>query len=141
MPVSVGEIVEGKVTGVTKFGAFVQLPEGKSGLVHISEVSKDYVERVEDYLKKEDVVKVKVLTIDPQGKISLSIRQAQPAQPVVSRKRPPVEVDWSTKKETSNFEDMMNQYLKDSNDKYDQLKSRDGKKGLGQRFKTRNVHS
>ncbi len=52
MPVSVGKVVEGTVTGITNFGAFVQLPEGKSGLVHISEISHDYVEKVDDYLKK-----------------------------------------------------------------------------------------
>jgi Predicted RNA binding protein (contains ribosomal protein S1 domain) len=52
MPLSVGEIVEGTVTGITNFGAFVELPDGKSGLVHISEVSHEYVEKVSDYLKK-----------------------------------------------------------------------------------------
>ena len=63
MPVSVGEVVEGIVTGITNFGAFIQLPEGKSGLVHISEISHDYVERVDDYLKKDQKIKVKVLLI------------------------------------------------------------------------------
>ena len=53
MPVTVGKVVEGTVTGITNFGAFVQLPEGKSGLVHISEISDDYVERVADYLKRD----------------------------------------------------------------------------------------
>ena len=62
MPVSVGEIVEGTVTGITNFGAFVQLSKGKSGLVHISEISHDYVEKVDDYLKKGEKVKVKVLS-------------------------------------------------------------------------------
>jgi len=52
MPVTVGKVVEGRVTGITNFGAFVQLPKGESGLVHISEISDDYVEKVADYLKK-----------------------------------------------------------------------------------------
>ena len=74
MPVSVGEVIDGNVTGITNFGAFVQLPEGKSGLVHISEISHDYVEKVADYLKKDQKVKVKILSISKEGKISLSIR-------------------------------------------------------------------
>ncbi len=52
MPITVGKVVEGTVTGITNFGAFVQLPGGNSGLVHISEISDDYVEKVTDYLKK-----------------------------------------------------------------------------------------
>jgi len=78
MPLSVGEIVEGTVTGITNFGAFVELPDGKSGLVHISEVSHEYVEKVSDYLKKDQKVRVKILSISNDGKISLSIRQAKP---------------------------------------------------------------
>ena len=61
MPITVGEIVEGKVTGITKFGAFISLPEGQNGLIHISEISDDYVEKVEEYLKRDQVLKVKVL--------------------------------------------------------------------------------
>ncbi len=52
MPITVGKVVEGTVTGITNFGAFIQLPGGDSGLVHISEISDDYVEKVTDYLKK-----------------------------------------------------------------------------------------
>ena len=73
MPITVGEIVEGKVTGITKFGAFISLPEGQNGLIHISEISDDYVEKVEEYLKRDQVLKVKVLSVD-NGKISLSLR-------------------------------------------------------------------
>ena len=58
MPVSVGAILEGTVTGITNFGAFIQLPEGKSGLVHISEISHDYVKEVSDYVTKGEKVKV-----------------------------------------------------------------------------------
>lgn len=122
MPVSVGEIVEGTVTGITNFGAFIQLPEGKSGLVHISEISHDYVEKVADYLKKDQKVKVKVLSINNDGKISLSIRQAKP------KTNKPVEIEWTKQNDLQrgmSFEDKMNQFLKDSNEKMDQLKTRD----------------
>lgn len=134
MPVSVGEIVEGTVTGITNFGAFIQLPEGKSGLVHISEVSHDYVEKVSDYLKKDQKVKVKVLSISADGKISLSVRQAKP------KTSKPVEIDWSRQEErqrSMSFEDMLNSYLKDSNEKMDQIKTKDGRKSFGARGKDR----
>lgn len=132
MPVSVGEIVEGTVTGITNFGAFIQLPEGKSGLVHISEVSHDYVEKVSDYLKKDQKVKVKVLSISADGKISLSVRQAKP------KTSKPVEIDWSRqddRQRSMSFEDMLNSYLKDSNEKMDQIKTKDGRKSFGVRGK------
>ena len=77
MSIEVGSIVEGVVTGITNFGAFVELPEGKVGLVHISEVADEYVRDVHDFLKEKDKVKVKVLTIDDRGKIGLSIKQLQ----------------------------------------------------------------
>ncbi|MDR7870938.1 MAG: S1 RNA-binding domain-containing protein [Tissierellaceae bacterium] len=122
MPVSVGEVVEGIVTGITNFGAFIQLPEGKSGLVHISEISHDYVEKVADYLKKDQKVKVKILSINNDGKISLSIRQAKP------KTNKPVEIEWNKPEEMQrglSFEDKLNMFLKDSNEKMDQLKTRD----------------
>lgn len=78
MSLEVGAIVEGEVTGITNFGAFVQLPEGKVGLIHISEVSNVYVKDVHDFLKEKDKVKVKVLSIDERGKIGLSIKQLTP---------------------------------------------------------------
>lgn len=80
MALEVGNIVEGTITGIAKFGAFVELPDKKVGLVHISEVANEFVNDVNDYLKVKDKVKVKVITIDDRGKIALSIKQAQPAQ-------------------------------------------------------------
>ena len=79
MEFSVGSIVEGKVTGITKFGAFVSLPGGKSGLVHISEIAYSYVSEVADFLKEGQEVKVKVINIDQSNRINLSIKQAAPA--------------------------------------------------------------
>lgn len=132
MSVVVGELVEGTVTGITSFGAFVQLPEGKSGLVHISEISHDYVEKVADYLKKDQKVKVKVLSISKEGKISLSIRQAKP------KSNKPADIEWSKtddKQKFMSFEDKLNSFLKDSNEKINQIKTRDTRKSNGMKPK------
>ena len=77
----VGSVLEGKVTGITKFGAFVSLPEGKSGLVHISEIAYSYVNDVKDHLKEGQEVKVKVIGIDENGRINLSIKKAMDPPP------------------------------------------------------------
>ncbi len=83
MAAEVGSIVEGKVTRVTNYGAFVSLDGGETGLVHISEVDSSYVKDVGDFLRENDTVKVKVIAIKPDGRIDLSIKQtqAQPDQP------------------------------------------------------------
>ena len=76
MAIEVGAKLEGKVTGITNFGAFVDLSGGVTGLVHISEIADNYVKDVKDHLKIEDVVTVKVINVDKDGKIGLSIKQA-----------------------------------------------------------------
>ena len=81
MEFGVGSVLEGKVTGITKFGAFVSLPEGKSGLVHISEIAYSYVNDVKDHLKEGQEVKVKVIGIDENGRINLSIKKAMDPPP------------------------------------------------------------
>ena len=81
MDLAVGAIVEGKVTGITKFGAFVALPEGKSGVVHISEVASTFVNDIKDFLQEGQQVKVKIINIDQAGRINLSIKKAQPQEP------------------------------------------------------------
>ena len=78
MELVVGAIVDGKVTGITKFGAFVSLPEGRSGLVHISEIAYSYVNEVSDHLREGQEVKVKIIGIDQSNRINLSIRQVEP---------------------------------------------------------------
>ena len=80
MELAVGTIVTGKVTGITKFGAFVALPGGKSGLVHISEVANTFVSDVHDYLTEGQEVPVKILAVTPEGKINLSVKQTQAPQ-------------------------------------------------------------
>lgn len=78
MQLEVGTILEGKVTGITKFGAFVELEPGTTGMVHISEVASSYVKEISDHLELGQVVKVKIIGVTPEGKISLSIKQAAP---------------------------------------------------------------
>ena len=81
MQLEVGSILEGKVTGITKFGAFVELPGGKVGMVHISEVAPTFVKEIRDFVKENQVVKVKVLSISDDGKVSLSMKKAmEPSQ-------------------------------------------------------------
>ncbi|MEE0801431.1 MAG: S1 RNA-binding domain-containing protein [Gemmiger sp.] len=79
MALQVGDIVEGKVTGIKPFGAFIALPEKKTGLVHISEVSYEFVQDLAAVLEPGQTVKVKVISIAPDGKIALSIKRTQPA--------------------------------------------------------------
>ena len=76
MPLEIGKVVDGTVTGITNFGAFIQLPDGSTGLCHISEIADEYVKNVKDYLKEQQVVKVKVIETNGSGKVSLSIRKA-----------------------------------------------------------------
>ena len=76
MQAELGAIIEGKVTGITKFGAFVTMPDGTSGLVHISEIANTYVNDINEYLTVGQQVKVKVVGITPEGKINLSIKKA-----------------------------------------------------------------
>ena len=83
-------VVEGKVTGITKFGAFVTMPDGKSGLVHISEIANTFVNDVHDFVQDGQTVKVKVIGIADDGKINLSIKRAEePAPGARSERRPP----------------------------------------------------
>ena len=109
----------------------------KNGLIHISEISKNYVKKIEDYVKKGDEVKVKVLTIGNDGKISLSLRQAQvpKTETLKAKQHLPVEkMEWMQKKEVkSSFEDKLEKFLKESNERYDQIRSREGKK-TGHRY-------
>lgn len=135
MPLEVGQIIEGKVTGITAFGAFIQLPEGKTGLVHISEVAQEYVKDVSSHLKENQIVKVKILTLDPNGKISLSIKKACDQKPPVAVSKAPAELEWSSSKNSASnasFEDRLAKFMKDSDEKlHDLKKSMESKRGSG----------
>ena len=87
MQLEVGKIYEGKVTGITKFGAFVELDPQTTGMVHISEVANTFVQEIKDHVQEGQTVKVKVLSLGEDGKISLSIKKALPQQPG-DRRRP-----------------------------------------------------
>ncbi len=88
MAIEVGNVLEGRVTGVKPFGAFVALPEGKSGMVHISEVSNEYVQDINTVLHDGDAVKVQVINIAPDGKIALSIKRLLSPAPRQPRSDP-----------------------------------------------------
>ena len=75
--IEVGQVYEGKVARIMNFGAFVELPGGKEGLVHISKISKERIKNVEDVLHEGDIVKVKVIEIDDQDRINLSIKDVE----------------------------------------------------------------
>lgn len=90
MAIEIGSILEGKVTGIMNFGAFVSLPGGKSGLVHISEIANSFVKDVHEYLQVGQTVRVKVIDINDQGKINLSIKRALEEQKKEPDKRSPV---------------------------------------------------
>ena len=132
MLVEVGNIVEGKVAGITNFGAFIQLPEGKTGLVHISEIAEEYVKDIKNHLQENQEVKVKVLSMD-NGKISLSIKKAIDRRTDSRPVRPPVETDWNRGSgEGMSFEDRLSKYMKDSDERMHDLKKNfESKRGGG----------
>lgn len=121
MVVEVGSKLVGKVTGITKFGAFVELPGGVTGLVHISEIADTYVTDIHQHLKIGDVVTVKVLYVR-EGKIGLSIKKAlnrPERQPRNQRER------------GEGFEEKLNKFLRDSEDRQSSLRKNQDKKGRG----------
>lgn len=133
MLVEVGKIVEGKVSGITNFGAFVQLANGQTGLVHISEVADEYVKDIKAHLNENQIVKVKIISVDNNGKISLSIKKALDPKPVVKSSKPD-EIDWNSANNTKNmtFEELMSKFKKDSDEKlYDLKKNFESKRGGG----------
>lgn len=125
--VEVGQILEGKITRLTSFGAFVELSGGSVGMVHISEVASTYVKEISDFCKEDQEVKVKVLSISPEGKISLSMKQAAPkeAQPKRQRSTPKLfngGYDDRPKSDPQSFEDMMAKFKSQSDEKISDLK-------------------
>lgn len=136
MPCEVGAIVEGKVTGLTDFGAFVELEGGETGMVHISEVSSSYVKNIRDHLKEGQTVKVKVINIGDNGRINLSIKKAEPQQASSGQRPRPARAPgqrrsssanvWQGQKtvptEGQSFEEMMARFKQVSDEKITDLK-------------------
>ena len=126
MDLAVGNIVTGKVTTITKFGAFIALPEGKSGLVHISEVAPTFVSDVHDFLAEGQEVTVKILAITPEGKINLSIKQAMPRPQRPGRREAPARRTAPTpaappEPAEQTFEDKLKQFMSVSDSKQSEL--------------------
>lgn len=123
--VEVGSVLDGVVAGISHFGAFVQLPNGKTGLVHISEVADTYVRDIRDFLKEGDPVRVKVVSVDePRGKIALSIKQAD------SNHRPAPKAGPPRRANSASFEDKLARFLKASDEKISDLRRKtDAKRG------------
>ena len=144
MAIEVGSILEGKVSGITKFGAFVDLPDATTGMVHISEVASTYVSEIRDFVKENQVVKVKVLSLGEKGKVSLSMKQAveqkkpakrkprEAAAPVTS----PGNFEWQPSRRSDgpvSFEDMMSKFKQTSEDKMSDLKRAGESRGYSRR--------
>lgn len=135
MQLDVGKIYEGKVTGITKFGAFVEIEPGTTGMVHISEVANTYVSEIKDHLSEGQTVKVKVLSVSEEGKISLSIKKAltdqQPKKDGGRRggnggrrqenNQKPVQEKAPQTPEAA-FEDMLNKFKQSSDERMGDLK-------------------
>ena len=145
MALSVGAIVNGKITGITNFGAFVETEDGSRGMVHISEVSRSYVEDIKSVLRIGQAVTVKVISVADDGKIALSMKQLEKAdegkKPAAARKpisrepkkqrkkyepAPPVtspgDFEWQSSSGGGSFEDMMSKFKRTSEDKMSDLK-------------------
>ncbi len=140
MSIEVGSKLAGKVTGITHFGAFVLLPGGVTGLVHISEISNSYVKDIHDHLKVNDEVTVKVIHVDNDGKIGLSIRQAEENAPVERptgfNNRPPRHGGGHGGNSRQagggmrqSFEDKMTRFMKDSEERLQALRRSEAKRG------------
>lgn len=121
MQLQVGKIVEGKITGITNFGAFVQIEGGKTGLVHISEVALTFVRDIKEHLKEGDVVKVKILSVDDNGKVSLSIKKALEEEQK-KQARVPAQVSFGSHNSDMSFEEKMKQFMQDSEEKMSAIK-------------------
>lgn len=157
MSIEIGKVVTGKVTGITHFGAFIDLGDRKTGLVHISEISDSYIKDINDVLTVGDEVEVRVLTIADDGKIGLSIRKAQenatedsqsqrqhkPAPRSTTAYKPREDrpsynkgrdnrerAPQSKEPKKDSFDNLMSSFLKDSDDRLTSLKrNTEGKRG------------
>jgi len=148
MQLEVGSVLEGKVTGIANFGAFVEVADGVTGMVHISEVSSSFVNDIHEHLTEGQTVKVKVLSADDNGKIALSIKKAEPQDSAKRRPRPaaaggkretasrkrsprpaaepvtrPGNATWEPRPAASgSFEEMMSRFKQDSDEKLSGMK-------------------
>ena len=126
MTAEVGGLVEGTVVRLANYGAFVELPDGKAGLVHISEVADGYVSEISDYLRVGDKVTARVLRVDERGRYELSLKRAQPDWRPGRSRRGATTGD--------SFEDKLKRFMKESQERQSELKrNTEGKRGRGRR--------
>ncbi len=149
MGLVIGSILEGTVTGITKFGAFVSLPEGKSGMVHISEVANSYVNDIKDFLTEGQQVSVKIINVDNEGRINLSIKKAQPQdaapqpapRPAFERRPPrprggaPRGARQPVDPASMTFEDKLKMFMQDSESRLSDIKHNNDRKSGARRKK------
>ncbi len=144
MDVEIGAIVEGKVSGITNFGVFVDIGE-TTGMVHISEVARNYVKDLKEFVKMGQEVKVKVISVSPEGKISLSMKQAEEPEKREDRRQPrrerePAKVSRGAdsfefhprQQESLSFEDMLSKFKQTSDEKLSGMKKTDGNRRTAQ---------
>lgn len=146
MSLSVGNIINGKVTGITNFGAFVEAEDGSRGMIHISEISRSYVEDIRSVLRVGQAVTVKVISVSDDGKIALSLKQLEPQGEKKPPRKPrsekekekparpkkkyepapavtsPGDFEWQNASAGGTFEDMMSKFKRTSEDKMSDLK-------------------
>jgi len=156
MELGVGSILDGKVTGITKFGAFISLPAGKTGMVHISEIAHSYVNNIRDHLTEGQEVKVKVINIDQEGRVNLSIKKtSEPVAAAATAVARPIRQDRerierthsgfrnssdfsrnaTAVREAPSFEDKLKQFMSDSDSRMSDLKLHTDKRSGAKRKK------
>ncbi|MDD6800571.1 MAG: S1 RNA-binding domain-containing protein [Firmicutes bacterium] len=142
MQIETGAVIEGKITGITKFGAFVSLAENRSGMIHISEISQHFVSDIHDFLTIGQTVRVKVLAIDETGRIALSLKRAEKEDTKTKGEAPEEYAPPSRKADAGHntFEDMLQRFKAESDEKIGDLKRSfdakrpgSGKKSAGRR--------
>ena len=121
MQIQIGQIVEGRVTGITKYGAFVNIDGETSGMVHISEITTGFIKDINEVLKINQTVKAVVLNINENGKLALSIKQLNQTERTEAV-NPENDAKVNPGGNSNNFEDMMSKFKKDSDEKMSGLK-------------------
>ncbi len=140
MEFEIGTVVEGKVKSITNFGAFVDFEDGKSGLVHISEISDTFVKNIRDHLKEGQTIRAKIISIEPSGKLGLSIKRIQ------EEKNPDIgnvsggrnnggsfKKNVGSKSASNRFEDMMTKFKQISDEKISSLTDKTKYRGNGKK--------
>ncbi|MGI6715717.1 MAG: S1 RNA-binding domain-containing protein [Eubacteriales bacterium] len=124
------KVVKGKITKITSFGAFVSIEGGKTGMIHISEVSQNFVKDIRDYLKEGQEVEAAVISLDENGRYALSLKRLAPKVAPKTSNQPPEDYFSLRKSDDKSFEAMMSRFKSVSDEKISDLKKGyDGKRG------------